>query len=138
MRSILRAALAATALALVATSAGAADRIRLAVQRTGTLSWELDVLKTHGLDKKADLQIEALELASPEAGKIAIKGGSADMFLSDWLYVARERSLGDALVFYPSSSTVGAVMVAAASPIKEVGDLKGRKVAVAGGPLEKN
>jgi len=138
MRSILRAALAATALALVATSAGAADRIRLAVQRTGTLSWELDVLKTHGLDKKADLQIEALELASPEAGKIAIKGGSADMFLSDWLYVARERSLGDALVFYPSSSTVGAVMVAAASPIKEVGDLKGRKVAVAGGPLDKN
>ena len=138
MRSILRAALAATALALVATSAGAADRIRLAVQRTGTLSWELDVLKTHGLDKKADLQIEALELASPEAGKIAIKGGSADMFLSDWLYVARERALGDALVFYPSSSTVGAVMVPAASPIKEVGDLKGRKVAVAGGPLEKN
>ena len=59
---------------------------------TGTLSWEIEVLKAHGLDKKADLQIDALELASPEAGKIAIKGGSADMFLSDWLYVSRERS----------------------------------------------
>ena len=138
MNFILRLALAATTVALLTTDAGAADRIRLAVQRTGTLSWELDVLKTHGLDKKADLQIEALELASPEAGKIAIKGGSADMFLSDWLYVARERALGDALVFYPSSSTVGAVMVPAASPIKDVGDLKGRKVAVAGGPLDKN
>src|SRR5437016_6197814 len=99
------------------------ERIRLAVQRTGTLSWELDVLKARGLDKKADLQIEALELATPEAGKIAIKGGSADMFLSDWLYVTRGRALGDALVFYPSSSTVGAVMVPAASPIKDVGDL---------------
>src|SRR5205823_7636910 len=108
MRSILRLALVA-ALTLTVTAASAADRIRLAVQRTGTLSWELDVLKARGLDKKADLQIEALELATPEAGKIAIKGGSADMFLSDWLYVTRERALGDALVFYPSSSTVGAV-----------------------------
>jgi NitT/TauT family transport system substrate-binding protein len=126
------------ALAFAATSASAADRIRLAVQRTGTLSWELDVLKARGLDKKADLQIEALEFATPEAGKIAIKGGSADMFLSDWLYVTRERSLGDNLVFYPSSSTVGAVMVPERSPIKDVADLKGRKLAIAGGPLDKN
>ena len=92
------------ALALVATSATAADRIRLAVQRTGTLAWELDIIKAHGLDKKADLEIETIELASTEAGKIAIKGGSADMMLSDWLWVARERSLGDELVFYPSSA----------------------------------
>ena len=84
MKSIPRVTLIAV-LALAATSASAADRIRLAVQRTGTLAWEIEVLKAHGLDKKADLQIDALELASPEAGKIAIKGGSADMFLSDWL-----------------------------------------------------
>src|SRR5437016_3237266 len=125
-------------LALATTSASAADRIRLAVQRTGTLSWELDVLKAHGLDRKADLQIDALELATPEAGKIAIKGGSADMFLSDWLYVSRERSLGDNLLFYPSSSTLGAVMVPGRSPIKEIADLKGKKLAVAGGPLDKS
>ena len=125
-------------LALAATSASAADRIRLAVQRTGTLSWEIEVLKAHGLDKKADLQIDALELASPEAGKIAIKGGSADMFLSDWLYVSRERSLGDNLMFYPSSSTLGGVMVPGRSTIKEIADLKGKKLAVAGGPLDKS
>src|SRR6184192_3175059 len=87
------------------TSATAADRIRLAVQRTGTLAWELDVIRTHGLDRKLDLAIETVELASTEAGKIALKGGSADLMLSDWLWVARERSLGDNLVFYPSSST---------------------------------
>jgi NitT/TauT family transport system substrate-binding protein len=129
---------AIAALTLAVTSANAADRIRLAVQRTGTLAWELDIIKAHGLDKKADLQIETLELASTEAGKIAIKGGSADLMLSDWLWVARERSLGDALVFYPSSSTLGAVMVPAQSPIKDVADLKGRKLAVAGGPLDKS
>ena len=64
---------------------------------------------------QADLAIEPIELASTEAGKIALKGGSADLMLSDWLWVARERSLGDNLVFYPSSSTLGAVMVPAQS-----------------------
>ena len=122
----------------VATSATAKDRIRLAVQRTGTLAWELDVIRAHGLDRKLDLAIETIELASTEAGKIALKGGSADLMLSDWLWVARERSLGDALVFYPSSSTLGAVMAPAQSPISAIADLKGRKLAVAGGPLDKS
>ncbi len=126
------------ALTLAASTAHAADRIRIAVQRTGTLAWELDIIKAHGLDRKANLQIETLELASTEAGKIAIKGGSADLMLSDWLWVARERSLGDKLVFYPSSSTLGAVMVPANSTIKGIADLKGRKLAIAGGPLDKS
>src|SRR6266511_1016251 len=110
------------------TSATAADRIRLAVQRTGTLAWELDVIRAHGLDRKFDLAIETIEHASTEAGKIALKGGSADLMLSDWLWVARERSLGDSLVFSPSSSTLGAVMTPARSPIS----------AIAGGPLDKS
>src|SRR6266436_880008 len=94
------AVLAAVAFATV-SSATAADRIRLAVQKTGTLAWELDVIKAHGLDRQLDLRIEAIELATTEAGKIALKGGSADVMLSDWLWVARERALGDGLVFYP-------------------------------------
>src|SRR5262249_25387855 len=117
----------AAALTFAASTAHAADRIRVAVQRTGTLAWELDVIKTHGLDRKAALQIDTLELASTEAGKIALKGGSADLMLSDWLWVSRERSLGDHFVFYPSSSTLGAVMVPAHSPIASVVDLKGKR-----------
>jgi NitT/TauT family transport system substrate-binding protein len=129
----------AAAVVFSATTANAADRIRLAAQRTGTLAWELDVVRTHGLDRKAGLQIDTMELASTEAGKIAIKSGSADMMLSDWLWVARERSLGDKLVFYPSSSTLGAVMVAASNTtIRNVADLKGKKLAIAGGPLDKS
>src|SRR5436853_81550 len=129
---------AALCIALAPASAGATERIRVAVQRTGTLAWELEVVREHALDRKADLAIEAIELASTEAGKIAIKAGSADLMLSDWLWVARERSLGDNLVFYPSSSTLGAVMVPAQSPIREIIDLRGKKLAVAGGPLDKS
>jgi NitT/TauT family transport system substrate-binding protein len=136
MRRLRLAALIAAT--LLATDASAADRIRLAVQRTGTLAWELDIVRAHGLDRKFNLGIERIELASTEAGKIALKGGSADLMLSDWLWVARERSLGDKLVFYPSSSTLGAVMVPAHATIKDIADLKGRKLAVAGGPLDKS
>jgi len=138
MFRVLGFALAAVIALAAQTSATVADRIRVAVQRTGTLAWELDVIRTHGLDRKLDLAIETVELASTEAGKIALKGGSADLMLSDWLWVARERSLGDDLVFYPSSSTLGAVMVPARSPIREIVDLRGRKLAVAGGPLDKS
>ena len=132
------AALSFACVALVAAHATAADRIRVAVQKTGTLAWELEIIKAHGLDKAANLRIETIELASTEAGKIALKGGAADLILSDWLWVARERALGDDLVFYPSSSTLGAVMVPPHSLIREIGDLKGRKLAVAGGPLDKS
>jgi NitT/TauT family transport system substrate-binding protein len=138
-RLVLAAVLAmAAAGATGAPGAAAADHIRLVAQRTGSLAWELDVIKAHGLDKAANLDIETLELASTEAGKVALKGGSADIIVSDWTWVARERALGDGLVYYPYLSTLGAVMAPAKSPIKDIADLKGKKIAVAGGPIDKS
>jgi NitT/TauT family transport system substrate-binding protein len=122
----------------VSTAVFAADRIRIAAQKTGTLAWELEIIKAHGLDRRADLDIQVVELASPEAGKVALRSGSADLIVSDWLWVARERALGDKLVFYPYSSQIGAIMVPADSAIAGVADLKGRRLAVAGGPLDKS
>jgi NitT/TauT family transport system substrate-binding protein len=125
----------ATALNVVHSDA---ETIRVAVQKTGTFAWELAVIRAHGLDKQANLSIQALELASPEAGKIALRAGSVDIIVSDWLWVSRERSLGANLTFYPYSSALGAVMVPNTSPIQALVDLKGRKLAVAGGPLDKS
>jgi NitT/TauT family transport system substrate-binding protein len=134
---ILRIAACAAA-ALPASRVRAADRIRIAAQKTGTLAWELAVIRSHELDRKHDLALETTELASTEAGQIALKGDSADLILSDWLWVARERALGDDLVFYPYSSALGAVMVPADSPIRGIADLKGTKLGVTGGPLDKS
>ena len=96
------------------------------------------MIRAHGLDKKANLAIEVLELASPEAGKIALRAGNADMMVSDWLWVSRERGLGAKLTFYPYSSALGAVMVPASSPIRTLADLRGHKLAIAGGPIDKS
>ena len=41
-------------------------------------------------------------------------------------------------MFYPYTSMIGAVMVPENSAIAELADLKGRKLAVAGGPLDKS
>jgi len=115
-----------------------AQTIRVASQKTGTLAWELAVIRAHGLDKEAGLSIQIVELASPEASKIALRGGNANIILSDWLWVSRERAMGAKLKFYPYSSALGAVVVPAASSIRTLGDLRGRKLAVAGGPIDKS
>jgi NitT/TauT family transport system substrate-binding protein len=137
MRVLARLSALAIALTL-GTAAHATDVIRLAVQKTGTFSWELATIREAGLDKEADLSLEVTELASPEAGKIALRAGNADIMLSDWLWVSRERALGAKLTFYPYSSALGAVMVPASSPIKTLADLRGRKLGVGGGPIDKS
>jgi NitT/TauT family transport system substrate-binding protein len=139
MRLLARTLLAVTTVALMAgAECRAADTVRVAVQKTGTFVWELAVIRAHGLDKQANLAIDLTELASPEAGKIALRAGTADVIVSDWLWVSRERALGAKLAFYPYSSALGAVMVPAASSIRSLADLRGRKLAVAGGPIDKS
>ena len=115
-----------------------AEALRVAVQKTGTFAWELAVIRAHGLDTQANLSVEVLELASPEAGKIALRAGNADIVVTDWLWVSRERGLGAKLTFYPYSSALGAVMVPDSSPVRTLADLRGRKLAVAGGPIDKS
>ena len=121
-----------------AASSCATETVRVAVQKTGTFAWELAVIRAHGLDREANISIDVSELASTEAGKIALRSGNADLILSDWLWVSRERSLGAKLAFYPYSSALGAVMVPASSPIRSLADIRGRKLAVAGGPIDKS
>src|SRR3979490_2881817 len=112
----------------------AAETIRLAVQKTGTFAWELAVIRAHGLDRKANLTIEVNEVARPEAGKVALRGGAADVIVSDWLWVSRERGLGAKLTFYPYSSALGAVMVPDSSSLRTLADLHSRNRADAGAP----
>ncbi|MGB8900730.1 MAG: ABC transporter substrate-binding protein [Methylocella sp.] len=133
-----RAAFCVVLAVLFTFEAEAATKIRLGVQKTGTFAFELAIISERGLDRKAGVDIEVTELASPEAAKIALMGGAADMILGDWVWVARQRNLGRLLVFAPYSTALGAVMVPAASPIEDLAGLKGKKIAVAGGPLDKS
>ncbi|WP_448204120.1 ABC transporter substrate-binding protein [Azospirillum sp. sgz302134] len=133
------AALLLTALSIIAP-AQAADRptVTVAVLKFGTVSWELDVVKQHHLDEAAGFDLKLVELASSQATQIALQGGSVDLIASDWLWVARQRAAGADLTFIPHSAAVGALVVPADSPIRSVPDLKGKRIGVAGTPIDKS
>ncbi|WP_188259079.1 ABC transporter substrate-binding protein [Azospirillum tabaci] len=128
------------ALVCIASVARAADRpaVTIGVLKFGTVSWELDVIRHHRLDEAAGFELKLMELASGQAAQIALQGGAVDMIASDWLWVARQRAAGADLTFIPHSAAVGALMVPAASPIASVADLKGRRIGVAGTPIDKS
>jgi NitT/TauT family transport system substrate-binding protein len=121
-----------------AAPALAGETLRIGVQKTGTFAWQLDVIRRHGLAANTGLDLKISEYASPDAGKLALNGGSVDLAVVDWLWVARSRALGTRLLFYPYSSAVGSIMVKSDSPLQKLGDLKGRVLGVAGGPLDKS
>jgi len=126
--------------ALLVTTAQlvAAETLRVGYQASGTFAWVLDVIRRHGLAQRAGLDLQVTAFASPDTGKLALNSGSIDVAISDWLWVARERALGGKFLFYPYSTAVGAVMVKAGSPINDISDLRGRVLAVAGGPVDKS
>lgn len=130
---------AAVAVCLTATYATADTPVlRAAVLKFGTVNWELDTIQHHGLDLANGFSLEVQGMAGGAAAKIAFQGGAADIIVSDWLWVARQRAAGKDYVFIPYSKAVGGVMVPESSEIKTLADLAGGKIGIAGGPLDKS
>ncbi|MGB1207670.1 MAG: ABC transporter substrate-binding protein, partial [Paracoccaceae bacterium] len=92
----------------------------------------------HGFDADNGFELAVQGMAGGAAAKVAFQGGAADVIVSDWLWVARQRAAGKDYVFIPYSKAVGGVMVAHDSPAQTLGDLKGAKIGIAGGPLDKS
>ena len=132
-------AIAGLALAMLPAAAPAGEPVlRIAVLKFGTVNWELDVIKHHGLDKANGFTLEVASVANKQASTIMFQGGAADMIVTDWVWVARQRAEGRDLRLMPYSRSVGGMVVAADSPIRSLADLKGRKIGIAGGPVDKS
>ena len=107
--------------------------IRIGVQASGTVDWELAALQDN-----PDFQLDIQHVANAEAGKIALQSGAVDLIVSDWIWVSRLRATGSDFSFHPYSNTSGALVVPKDSPIQSVTDLKGKRLGIAGGELDKN
>lgn len=112
--------------------------VRLGILQFGTLQWLADVIQRNELDAAHGFALQTLKLAGAEAGRIALMAGSADIVVSDWMMAASQRAAGTKLSFAPFSSSVGGIMVRSQAPFSGLADLKGRRVGVAGGPLDKS
>jgi NitT/TauT family transport system substrate-binding protein len=121
-------------------AAHAADlgTVRIGVLKFGTVNWELDVIKQHGLDTKEGFTLEVTEFAANDAADVALMGEAVDGIVEDWLWVSRQRAEGVPLTFIPYSSSVGALMVPADGGIDSLADLEGKRLGIAGGPLDKS
>jgi NitT/TauT family transport system substrate-binding protein len=131
-------AAAAAALALAAPALAEQTALRIATQVSGTVNWELTTIRERGLDRANGIELVVQDVAAGPAAQVAFQGGEADVIVSDWLWVARMRAEGEDFVFIPYSRAVGALMVRADSPVQGLADLKGRKIGIAGGPVDKS
>ncbi|WP_210240650.1 ABC transporter substrate-binding protein [Mesorhizobium sp. B3-1-7] len=121
-----------------AVDASAASKLRIGVLKFGTVSWELDTLKQHKFDAANGIDLDVINFAGEDATNVAMLAGAIDVIVTDWLWVSRQRSVGGDVTLAPYSTAVGAIMVKDASPIRTVADLKGKKIGVAGGAIDKS
>ena len=113
-------------------------KIRAAVLKIGTVNWELDTIKRNGFDTEAGFELEVQPFADNGATRVALEGGDADLAVADWIWVARQRAAGKDYVFIPYSKAVGSVVVKNDSPAQSLEDLAGKKIGIAGGPVDKS
>lgn len=134
------AGMAAGAAALAIGPVRAADLPVLTVGTLagGTVSWELQTITDHGFDTANGFRLQTKEFAGNPATQVALQGGEVDAIVTDWIWAAQAKAQGLDLVLVPYSTAVGGLMVKADSPAKTLGDLKGQKIAIAGGPLDKS
>lgn len=133
-RAVTAVALSAAAMAAQAET----DVLRIAVLKYGTVNWELDTIRANGFDTANGFAMEVQGMAGGAAAQVAFQGGAADVIVSDWLWVARQRAAGEDFVFIPYSKAVGGVMVPGDSAAQSLADLRGQKIGIAGGPLDKS
>ena len=59
------------------------------------------------------------------------------MIVTDWFWVSRQRNEGRLFTFVPHSMAAGGLIVAKDSSIKNEKDLRGKKIGIAGGQVDK-
>ncbi len=120
--------------------AAAADPVRVAVLKFGTVNWELDVVRHHGLDDQHQLDLDITLLTNKDATAIALLSDAADIIVTDWIWVSRQRQAGKDFTLIPYSNAAGSVMAHPDSGIETLDHLLsgGRRLGVVGSSIDKS
>jgi len=116
----------------------AVPELRVGVLEFGTVGWEIDTVQRLGLARKHGIRLDVVPLASENAMKVALLSGKVDLIVSDWFWVATLRSHDQDYQFVPYSKAVGEVVANPQAGIKSLADLAGKRLGVAGGPVDKS
>ena len=115
-----------------------ANSIKIAVLKYGSVNWEYNVIKHHKLDKKNNIKVKKVEITNKDASTVAFLSKSVDIFVTDWIWVSKQRNKGNLVSFYPYSNSAGGLMIKKGEKINSFLDLKNKKIGVAGGSLDKS
>ncbi|MFQ7900762.1 ABC transporter substrate-binding protein [Stutzerimonas degradans] len=108
--------------------------LTLSVLQFGTPHWELEHLKRQQLDRANGFELRVRLVADVPASRLALSSGSADGAVSDLLWAQARFEAGAAYRYLPFSAQIGEVLVPAGSAIRQLADLRGKRLGVAGGP----
>ena len=114
-----------------------AEKIKVGSLQYGSVNWELKLIKEKSLDKEYGFDLEIVELASKNAAAVALQGRAVDIIITDWFWVSRQRSENRLFTFVPHSMAAGGLIVSQNSKISSELDLKGKKIGIAGGQVDK-
>lgn len=106
-----------------AATDGDVKTITVAALKFGTVNWELATIKRQGFDRDNGFQLQVMHMAGMSATRTALKSRAADVIVADWMWVTRQRDMGDQLQFIPYSSSIGKVMLARGSNVQTLADL---------------
>lgn len=141
MINLLRPVLALATSLVLMTNVVAAQQlvdVTVGVQASGTAQWEMEIIKSRGLDHEHGINLILRDVSDSRAGQVALQAGEVDIILSDFVWAAIQRNQGNLVSVVPHSLAVGGVMVHPDSGIAAVEDLAGRKIGIAGGPVDKS
>ena len=112
--------------------------VRVGVLQFGTVNWELAVVAEQGLDRRHGVSIAVTPLGSKGAVNVALQGDAVDVIVGDWPWVNRLRAEGQDYTFFPYSLAVGGLYVRPDSGIADLAGLRGARLGIAGGPVDKS
>lgn len=119
-------------------TAQAGEIVRVATLASGTVAWEIDTIIHHEFDKRHGIQLAMVPVAGKQAADVMLAGGEADVIVTDWIWVSRQRNKGADYTFLPYSRQVGSILVKADALVQNLSDLRNKKIGVAGGPTDKS
>ncbi len=111
--------------------------LSVSVLQFGTAHWELDHIVHQQLDRKHGYRLVLRAVANLSASHLAVVSGSANGAVADLLWAQSRYEAGNPYLYLPFSSHIGDIVVPESSDVRDLADLQGLRIGVAGGPESK-
>lgn len=134
VRTLLFGLLTLASVGAMAQTPATLPELTLSVLQFGTPHWELEHLQRRQLDRANGFELKVRLVADLPASRLAVTSGSVDGAVGDLLWTQARHAAGTSHLYLPFSSQIGEIMVPEGSDIRQLSDLVGKRIGVAGGP----